>query len=171
MDTTNRTSNTNWTPRSGREEIAGCVWLPRMLDKARRKVESERVGRDVLYPYIFGGIDPLDNELKAFLRTTDEDVLELVRREPDNQRVADELVQRSGRTPEECAAWSEAFRRKHAFDFATFDADEGRRAPGLTTTLLRVFYNYIVMPPVYWLVRRDERQRANRASARNMSTL
>lgn len=157
-DASQNASQTPWMPRSGREELAGCVWLPRLLDKARRKVEGERDGRDLLHPYLFGGIDPLDKELKTFLNTSDEAVLDLVRREPDDQRTAEELLRRSGRTPEECAAWSRRFRRKHALDLAVFDADEGRRTPGLTTTFLRLFYNYVFMPPIYWLDRLDRRR-------------
>ena len=33
-----------WMPRSWEAELAGCIWLPRILDKGRRILESERHG-------------------------------------------------------------------------------------------------------------------------------
>lgn len=38
-----------------------------------------------------------------------------------------------------------------------WDADEGRREAGVGTTSLNLFYNYLMMPPVYlifWIAER-----------------
>src|SRR5688572_6402890 len=96
-----------WAPRSWRERVEGLVWLPRMLDKARRRLEGERAGRDAgdaMAGYFFGDSDYVDKQLLALLRTDGGAVLDLLRTTTDDA-AARELVRRSGRTPEECAAW------------------------------------------------------------------
>ena len=151
-----------WRPRhAGGEAAAGLVWLPRLLDKGRRVLEGEAAGRDLLHDggYLFGVNDPADGDLLRFLRLDNDAVLEVLRREPDDAAAAAELVRRSGRTPAECAAWSARTRRASALFLAMMDADEGRRPPGLRTTLLRVAYNGLVMPPGYLVYRRAERRR------------
>jgi hypothetical protein len=78
---------------------------------------------------------------------------------PDDAAAAAELVRHSGRTPAECAAWSARTLRLGAPFLAMMDADEGRRPPGAGTTLLKLLYNGVVMPPTYPLYRRAERRR------------
>jgi hypothetical protein len=165
-----KTALGTWMPRSGREAAAGCVWLPRMIDKARRVVAGEATGQDLLWPYCFGVNDPADTQLLRFLRLTNEDVLDVVRREPDDAAAAAEIVRRSGRTPEECAAWSARYLRRNAPFLAMIDADEGRRPTGASTTLLRVLYNGVIMPPYYGVYRVMERQRLARAGRGDAAT-
>ncbi len=151
-----------WRPRhAGGEAAAGLVWLPRLLDKGRRVLEGEAAGRDLLHDggYLFGVNDPADGDLLRFLRLDNDAVLEVLRREPDDAAAAAELVRRSGRTPAECAAWSARTLRASALFLAMMDADEGRRPRGIRTTLLRLAYNGLVMPPGYLVYRRAERRR------------
>ena len=62
--------------------------------------------------------------------------------------VARILVERSERTPAECAAFNAAFRRRN-FDFVLLEADEGRLRPGLKSAFLKFTYNNVIMPVVY----------------------
>ncbi|MBV8063380.1 MAG: DUF5069 domain-containing protein, partial [Nevskia sp.] len=104
----------SWKPCSVYEEGAGCVWLPRLVDKGRRALAGEQAGRDLLQPYLYGDGDYMDALLLKFLRTSGRKVLEVLRVEPDNVRAMAELARRSGRTPAECAAWSRDFLRWQA---------------------------------------------------------
>jgi len=149
----------------GREAAAGLVWLPRLIDKRRRVLEGEAAGRDLLGEYLFGVNDPADAELLRFLGVTNEGVLAMLLREPDDARAAAELVRRSGRTPAECDAWSRRCLRWNGPFLAMMDADEGRRAPGVGTTALRLVYNYVIMAPYYPIYRRLELRRLARSVA------
>ena len=149
-----------WMPQhSGRDIAAGCVWLPRLIDKGRRVLEGRAAGRDLLGDYLFGVNDAADTQLLRFLGTTNDDVLAVLAEEPDDATAAAELVRRSGRSPAQCAAWSARFSRLNAPFLAMMDADEGRRAPGAGTSALRFAYNRIIMPPSYFVYRRAERRR------------
>jgi hypothetical protein len=148
-----------WTPRSGREALAGVAWLPRLLDKGRRRLAGERAGTDLLGAYLFGDHNFTDGQLLRFLRLTGDDVLAVLRREPDDAAAAAELVRRSGRTPRELAAWSARFGRTQGLFLAMMDADEGRRPPGPGTALLRGALNTLIAPPMAWLYRRAARRR------------
>jgi hypothetical protein len=154
-----------WMPRhAGRERAAGCVWLPRLIDKGRRVLEGESTGRSLVGGYLFGVNDAADMQLLRFLGMTNEQVLEVLRAHPDDGEAAAELVRRSGRTPEECSAWSRRFGLVNGLFLAMMDADEGRRAAGPVTTALRVLYNRVIMPPVYVVYRFAEGRRAKAGS-------
>ena len=145
-----------WMPRSGRDAIAGLAWLPRMLDKARR-CETSSTGR-LVDGYLYGDNDFIDKQLIAFLRTDDTTISQLVREHPDDAEVAAILVERSGRSAAEIAAFATTFRRKN-FDFVFVEADEGRLGPGFKASAIRFFYNNVVMRIFYPLFERDERKR------------
>jgi hypothetical protein len=142
-----------WMPCSGREVAAGCIWLPRLIQKGRRLLEGEAAGKDLLWPYLFGDHDYMDAPTLRFLRTHGEEVLQLLREEPLDERAAAELVQRSGRSAAECAAWSARFRRREGWLLTMLDADEGRRPPGRVTSLLRLALNALIVPPAHWWYR------------------
>lgn len=146
----------SWTPCSGLERAAGLVWLPRMLQKARR-CESSPTGRSV-DGYLYGDNDFIDKQLIAFLRTDDAAISALVREHAADADVARILVERSGRTPAECAAFNTSFRRKN-LDFVLLEADEGRLPPGIKATVLKFLYNNVLMRVFYPKFRRDERKR------------
>ena len=153
-------SGAAWMPRhSGREAAAGLMWLPRLLDKGRRVLAGEAAGRDLLGDYLFGVNDPMDAQLLGFLGLDNDAVLAVLRREPDDGAAAGELVRRSGKGPEACAAWSARARRLNGPFLAMIDADEGRRPPGAGTTLLKLVYNGVIMAPTYPLYRWAEARR------------
>ncbi|MEA2718890.1 MAG: hypothetical protein QOJ39_754 [Candidatus Eremiobacteraeota bacterium] len=146
----------SWVPCSGLDSEAGLVWLPRLLQKARRCLNSPD-GR-LTDGYCYGDNDFIDKPLIAFLRTDDETISALVRENPSDADVARMLVERSGRTPAECETFSRSFRRKF-FDFILLEADEGRLKPGLKASVIKFLYNRALMPAVYFMFRRDERKR------------
>ncbi len=146
-----------WIPCSGRNSIAGLSWLPRLLEKARRCETSP--GERLVDGYCYGDNDFIDKQLLAFLRTTDTAVSALVREHSDDSDVARILVERSGRSPAECAAFDTAFRRKN-FDFVLIEADEGRLGSDLRATILKALYNAAMMPIFYSMFRRDEGRRS-----------
>jgi hypothetical protein len=139
----------NWMPRPWNEELMGCIWLPRMLDKGRRVLESKRQGQNLMNGYLFGDFDYADGKLLKFLRTKDVHVLELLRESDVDEAVARTLIRESGRSADEIQGWCIRFRTFNAPFIAMWNADEGRRAPGVGTSLLKLFYNFLLMPPVY----------------------
>lgn len=139
----------NWMPRPWNAELRGCIWLPRMLDKGRQALESKRQGRDLMNSYLFGDFDYADAKLLKFLHTKDARVLELLCELDDDEAVATRLISESGRSADEIQAWGKRFRQFNTPFIAMWDADEGRRGPSLGTTLLKLFYNFVLMPPVY----------------------
>lgn len=147
----------NWMPRPWNAELMGCIWLPRMLDKGRQALESKRQGRNLMNSYLFGDFDYADGKLLKFLRTNAAHVLDLLRELNDDEAVAKRLTTESGRSADEVQAWCKRFRTINAPFIAMWNADEGRREPSVGTSLLRLFYNYLMMPPVYmifWIAER-----------------
>ncbi len=151
-----------WIPCSGLDSAAGLVWLPRLLQKARRCLASPD-GR-LLDGYCYGDNDFIDKQVIAFLRTDDETISALVREHPSDADVVRILVERSGRSATECEAYSKALKRK-LFGFVFLEADEGRLRPGFKASAITFLYNRALMPAVYFLFRRDERNRKTSARA------
>jgi hypothetical protein len=154
-----------WIPRSGRDSASGLVWLPRLLEKARRCASAH--GERLFDGYCYGDNDFIDKQLITFLRTDDATISALVREQQSDAEVARILVERSGRTAAECVAFNSSFRRKN-FDFVLLEADEGRLRPGVKSALLKFTYNSVIMPVVYGMFRRDERKRTANSSAPKM---
>lgn len=148
-----------WIPCSWKDELIGCKWLPRLLEKGRRAIKSEQQGEDLMNGYLFGDHDVADAQLLKFLGTNDARVRKLLLETEDDEAVAQTLIAESGRSPEEIQAQNEAIYNKNAPFLAMMDADEGRRKAGLGTTLLRLFYNYGLMPPAYLVFRFQEKRR------------
>ena len=144
-----------WTPRSGLDTIEDVVWLPRLFDKGRR---VEQLGGDRLTcGYCYGDNDFIDGKVLRFLHTDDVTVSSLLREHSDAE-AARIIVERSGRTPEECRQFSQQLKRS-LNNFVFMEADEGRLQPGFKTTATRFFYNNVLMPIFYTKFRRDERKR------------
>lgn len=139
----------NWMPRLWSDELTGCLFLPRMLDKGRQVLAGERRGENRMNGYLFGRFDYADRSMLKFLRATDARVLELLRASEDDAAVAKALIAASGRSATEIRAWNKRFRILNAPFLAMWDADEGRRARGWGTACLKLFYNFVLMPPVY----------------------
>lgn len=148
-----------WMPCSWQDELVGCKWLPRFLEKGRQAIKSEQQGKDLMNGYLFGDNDVADAQLLAFLHTNDSRVRQLLLETEDDEAVAQTLIAESGRSPEEIQARNETMYKKNAPFLAMMDADEGRRKPGLGTTLLKFFYNYGLMPPAYLVFRFQEKRR------------
>ncbi|MDP6041658.1 MAG: DUF5069 domain-containing protein [Candidatus Latescibacteria bacterium] len=148
-----------WMPCSWQDGLAGCKWLPRLLEKGRQTIKSERQGEDLMNGYLFGDNDVADAQLLTFLHTNDTRVRQLLLETEDDETVAQTLIAESGRSPEEIQARNETMYKKNAPFLAMMDADEGRRKPGLGTTLLRLFYNYLLLPPAYLVFRFQEKRR------------
>lgn len=150
-----------WIPCSGLNSVAGLVWLPRLLEKARR-CEATQNGH-LVDGYCYGDNDFIDKQLIAFLRANDATISTLVKEHPADSDVARILVERSERSPAECEAFNKTFRRRN-FDFVLLEADEGRLRPGLKAAILKFMYNNLMMPAIYWMFRRDERNRNSQES-------
>ena len=73
-----------WIPCSGRDSVAGLVWLPRLLEKARH-CEASANSR-LVDGYCYGDNDFIDKQLIAFLRTDDATISALVREQPVDNR-------------------------------------------------------------------------------------
>ena len=132
------------------------MWLPRLLEKARR-AEMSGPGR-LIDGYCYGDNDFIDARVLKFLRTNDRTVSALVREHPDDAAVARRIVASSGRTRDECRNFSRRLRRTF-LNFAMLEADEGRMTPGLKRTIIRFAYNGVLMPAVYAMFRRAEERR------------
>ena len=143
-------------PRSGNETIEGMVWLPRMLDKARR-VEEKHIGRRV-DGYLFGNSDFVDGKVLRFLRIDDTEVSALVREHGDDATVARIIVERSGRSVEERREYSQRLKRG-LHNFLPVEADEGRIPPGPKRTLVRLLYRALILPYAYNAFRKSEQRR------------
>ncbi|MGH7757488.1 MAG: hypothetical protein ACREM8_14550 [Vulcanimicrobiaceae bacterium] len=145
------------------------MWLPRLLEKARR-IEQLRATERLVDGYCYGVNDFIDKGALEFLRTDDVSVSALVRLYPDDVHAARIIVERSGRSPAERRAFSRRLRRQ-TFDFGLLEADEGRMAPGLGRAVIRFAYNVLMMPAIYASFRRAERKRNRKRSVGRFSTL
>ncbi len=147
-----------WTPCSPLETVDGLVWVKRMAQKARYCVEHESSQRELMNGYLFGESDFIDGKVLKFLRATAQAFLDAVRGEPDDAAAAHRIVAASGRTSDECFQFSVKL-SKQMSNFALIEADEGRLRPGMRTSLIRFFYNRMMMPIVYRVFRSAERRR------------
>jgi Domain of unknown function (DUF5069) len=150
----------NWMPRySGSDQLAGCVWLGRLIDKGRRYEAVGVAPGEMLGGYMFGDNDYLDSKLLRFLGLSDAQICEILRREPDDERAAQRILERSGKTAAQCAEFNRAFTRANAPFLAMIDADEGRRKPGLGALLLKSAYNAVIFPIGILMYRSASRKR------------
>lgn len=137
-----------WMPCSGLETVDGMVWVKRLVQKARRMLESERAGTDLMNGYLFGENDYVDGKVLRFLGIRDVFILDTVRGNPDDASAARTVLARSGRSPEELRAFGARLRKSMA-GFAFMEADEGRMPPGPLAWGIKFFYNRLLMPVVY----------------------
>ena len=103
--------------------------------------------------FLFGDVEYADKQILAFLHSNETRVRHLLAEHRDDEVVARILIDESGRSPEDIQDWNHRFHRRNALFTPMWDADEGRRASGIGTSLLSFFYNYIMMPPVYLIFR------------------
>lgn len=149
----------NWVPRySGRDQLAGCVWLGRLIDKGRRYEAAGVAPGEMLGEYMFGEHDYMDAKLLRFLGLRDAHICEVIRSEPDDERAAQRIIARSGKTGAQCAAFNRAFVRSNAPFLAMMEADEDRRSPGLGTSFLKATYNTVIFPLGVLMYRRSRKR-------------
>ena len=60
----------SWTPRSPHDEADGLVWLPRLIDKARRSALGRASGADLMNGYLYGNSDYIDSKVLGFWAST-----------------------------------------------------------------------------------------------------
>lgn len=143
-------ADTQWYPRSPFERLSNCIFLGRIVDKARRTASGLPIGE-----YMYGDNDYMDSRVLRFLGATASDVNELVRAQPSDEIVGRTLVERSGKSPAQVASFSTRMLLVYGPVFAMFDADEGRRT-GTLAKALAAFYNRVIYPPFANKFRRDE---------------
>lgn len=148
-----------WVPRSGLESIEDVVWLPRLLQKARRREEGRAAGTDLMNGYMYGDNDFIDEKVLRFLHIGDTAVSALVREQPDDSVVARSIVESSGTTPDERRQFSRRLRRQ-LFDFVMLEADEGRIPAGFKRSFVQFVYRRLIAPAAYAIFRRAEEKRA-----------
>ena len=142
--------NSPWFPRSPFERLSNCIFLGRIIDKARRKAGSLAIGE-----YMFGDNDYMDSRVLGFLRATASDVTAVIRAERNDEIAARTLVERSGRSSAELRRFNRRMLLLYGLVFAMFDADEGRMS-GPFAKLLAGFYNAVIYPPFADKFARDE---------------
>lgn len=148
-----------WSPCSPFEAAGDLIWLPRLIDKGRRKLAGDAEGRDRLGDYMFGDHDYLDGFLLRFLAMGDSHVLAILRAEPDDHAAAMAIVRVSGKTPEQCRAWSASFRRWQWLALVNLDRDEGRLTLGPVGNWLALTVQNAVLPAFRFFYDRRERAR------------
>jgi hypothetical protein len=134
----------DWRPQySGLDQFAGCIWLARLLDKARR---ADDLDNKALGDYLFGERDYLDATLLHFLGVTELDVRDVVRSEPNDEIAADIVITKSGKTPDDCAEFNKEFARRYGLLLAMLEADERRDPLSLKSKIIKTAYNLVIFP-------------------------
>lgn len=154
--------NRGWVPRSGSDRLAGCIWLGRLIDKARQYDSKGTAPGQMLGEYMYGDADYMDGKLLRFLGLHEEQISEIVRSEPDDERAAHRILERSGKTAAECDTFNRAFARVNGPFLAMIDIDEGRCKPGLAASILKSAYNALVFPLGVLMYRSASRKRRSR---------
>lgn len=151
-----------WVPRySGRDQLAGCAWLGRLIDKGRQYEAAGIAPGEMLGEYMFGDNDYMDAKLLRFLGLSDAQICEVIRSEPNDERAAQRIIERSGKTAEQCAGFNRTFLRTYAPFLAMMDADEGRCKPGPGPSLMKVAYNAVVFPLGSLMYKSGSRKRSS----------
>ena len=132
-----------------KDQLAGCVWLPRFAEKARRLLAQQL---PFIYRLAFGSRLGLDGAFLRHFGLTLAQFLAAVRKSGDNAALAEWFQSRSGVTPERIVEWN---RR------ATLLGAKGH--PGYRTRHLIkwVFYPKSVLTPVdslFEAIEQDERR-------------
>jgi hypothetical protein len=113
------------------------------LDKARR---ADDLDNKALGDYLFGERDYLDANLLHFLGVTELDIRDVVRSEPNDEIAGQIVITKSGKTPDDCAAFNKQFVRRYGLVLAMLEADEGRGPLSLKSKIIKTAYNLVVFP-------------------------
>jgi Domain of unknown function (DUF5069) len=139
-----------WIPRSPFCRLSNCVFLARIIDKARRAASGLPIGE-----YMYGDNDYMDSRVLRFLGVSASDLNAIVRVQPSDEAVGRILIERSRKSPKQIARFNTRMLLTYGAIFAMFDADEGRRT-GAFAKALAGFYNRVIYPPFAKKFRRDE---------------
>lgn len=120
-------------PRSPFEAVEGLIWLPRMLDKARRQRATG------LGEYLLFEDSPLDAHFLRAWRVGGADLTGWLDEGLDDAAVALKISERRGWDLAKREAWSGRARAVCGGFFSAIDADEGRLPPGPRAALLKGF--------------------------------
>ncbi|MBM3268429.1 MAG: DUF5069 domain-containing protein [Candidatus Sericytochromatia bacterium] len=143
------TASEAWEPRSWREKLCGCYWLGRMVDKGRRKLQSEEAGDPALLnDYQFGDHNPSDAIMLRFLGLRGAEILELLRQHADDEKAGAVILAKGGWDAAAIARWNFWLPRLYAFVLVGLDADEGRLPPTLGNRLIMAAMRNVIRPPV-----------------------
>jgi hypothetical protein len=145
-------------PRSPHDEADGLVWLPRLIDKARRAALGRASSADLMNGYLYGDNDFIDRQVLRFLGIDDCALSELIEECDSDEDVVRIVLAHSGRSVAARRAFSAALERR-SFRFAMLDADEGRLAPGPRSRIIAFLYSVAIMPIAYAAFGRAERRR------------
>ena len=157
-------ATSQWCPRSAFERSAGCVFLGRLIDKARRRAAGRAAGIDLMDGYMYGDNDYMDSRVLKFLNAKAADVDALVASNADDDSVARTLVERSGKSAAQLGAFNRRMVGIYGPVFVMFDADEGRRRDRFSR-LLGHLYNTLMFPPFARKFAADERKAAEVVTA------
>ncbi len=142
------------------------MWLGRLIEKARRWDAVGLTPGEMHGEYMFGDADYLDAKLLHFLGLKDAQICEIVRAEPNDERAAQRIVERSGKTAEQCSAFNRRFGRSNGPFLTMIDLDEGRRSGGMKASVMKAVYNGLIFPFATLLYRSAARKRQKRATPR-----
>src|SRR5687768_7179395 len=120
-----------WNPRSPHESVAGYVWLPRLLDKARRALVDPLTGHVSLDDSF------MDTRFLKAHGLKSGQIVAWLREGLADAAIADRIAEHSGRGDADRETWSRRFTWFYKIGFVAIDADEGRRRPGPMTSVLR----------------------------------
>lgn len=121
-----------WTPRSGKDEISGYVWLPRMLDKARHLMQGPSDG------YLALEDSYMDRLLLQHWKLKGDQIRGWVKEGLDDAAIAARIAAHAGEDEPARSAWSESFRQKYGIVLGLIDATEERVPAGVGGEVLRV---------------------------------
>lgn len=85
------------------DELAGCVWLARFAEKARRLLSQQL---PLTYRLAFGSRFGIDGAFLRHFNVTLAQFLAAVRKSGDNTALAEWFLARPGVTPERIAEWN-----------------------------------------------------------------
>ncbi len=141
-------TESEWRPRRWNDSVQGCYWLGRMMDKGRRKLAGDAVGRDLLSPYQFGRHNPTDGILLRFLGIREHQVVEALENFPDDEAAAAGILALAGWSARKVSAWNFWFSGLYGPILAMIDADEGWLPEGVRTAVLRGTIRTFIEPVV-----------------------
>lgn len=125
------TPTTPWTPRSPFDEVGGYVWLPRLLDKCRHVTAHPDAD------YLALDASLVDILFMRGVGVTSASIMGWVHEGLNDEAIAAAIAAQAGHDAAAAAAFSARFVRKFKIVLESFDADEGRMAPGPRQALLK----------------------------------